>query len=95
VVKKVQVEKESESPEEKKKKDKVTSGKNFDLKKSFEDLKKYLKESFSELKKIHWPTRRQVFGETVVVIITVVFFSILVLVFDKILSGLFNYILNS
>lgn len=95
MVKKVQVEKDSEIPEESKKKDKSSSGKGFDLKKSFEDLKKYFKEAFSELKKIHWPTRKQVFGETVVVMITVVFFSILVLVFDKVLSWLFNYILNS
>jgi len=94
VVKKVQVEKDSQVPEENKKKEKPSS-KGFDLKKSFEDLKKYFKESFSELKKIHWPTRKQVFGETVVVMITVVFFSILVLLFDSILSWLFNYILNS
>jgi preprotein translocase subunit SecE len=94
VVKKVQAEKDSETPEENRKKDKSLS-KGFDLEKSFDELKKYFKESFLELKKIHWPTRRQAFGETIVVIITVIFFSILVLIFDGILSWIFGYILNS
>ncbi|GIW22389.1 MAG: hypothetical protein KatS3mg068_1396 [Candidatus Sericytochromatia bacterium] len=94
MVKKIQVEKDSQAPEENKKKSK-SSSRSFDLKKSFDDLKVYFKESFSELKKIHWPTRRQAFGETIVVIITVIFFSILVLLFDTILSWIFSYILNS
>ena len=94
MAKKSSTEKEIEkTPEPDKKKDKTDSAKNStDLKKSFEDLKQFTKESFSELKKIHWPTRRQAMGETVVVLITVVFLTSLVVLFDKVLAWLFSFI---
>jgi len=61
-------------------------------KNTIEDFKKYVKDSFSELKKIQWPTRRQAMGETVVVLITVVFLTSMVVLFDKILEWGFSFI---
>ena len=69
MVKKVQAEKDSEAPDEKKRKDNSSEVKGFNLQKSIGDLKKYFKDSFSELKKVHWPTRKQAIGETIIVII--------------------------
>jgi preprotein translocase subunit SecE len=94
VAKKSSTEKEIEkTPEPDKKKDKADSSKTSrDFKKSFEDLKQFLRDSFTELKKIQWPTRRQALGETAVVLITVVFLTLLVVVFDKILVWLFGFI---
>ena len=61
-------------------------------KNSIEDLKKYFKDSFDELKKVHWPTRKQATGETIVVLITVVFLTSLVYLIDNSLSWLFAFI---
>lgn len=81
------------SPEPEKKKDKTESGKSsVDLKKSFEDFKQFLKDAFSELKKIQWPSRRQALGETAVVLITVFFLTTLVLIFDKLLTWVFSFV---
>lgn len=95
MVKKVQAEKNSEAPEEKKRKENSSEVKGFNLQKSIESLKKYFKDSFSELKKVHWPTRKQAIGETIIVIIITVFFITLVSLFDNIFSWFFNYILKS
>ncbi|MBC7474191.1 MAG: preprotein translocase subunit SecE [Candidatus Sericytochromatia bacterium] len=81
------------SPEPNNKKDKVDGGKNLKGKKSpFEDLKKYVQDSFSELKKVQWPTRKQATAETIVVLITVFFLTSLVLLFDNVLSRVFGFI---
>ncbi len=94
MAKKSSTEKEIEkSPESGKKKDSSDSSKDKkNLNKSFEDFKQFLKDSFSELKKIQWPGRRQATGETIVVIITVVFFIVLVTIYDKLLTFLFSFI---
>ena len=94
MAKKSSTEKEIEkTPEPENKKDKADSKKTSrDLKKSIEDLRQYFKDSFSELKKIHWPTRRQAMGETMVVLITVIFLTLLVVFFDKMLTMIFNMV---
>jgi preprotein translocase subunit SecE len=94
VAKKSSTEKEIEkTPDPENRKEKTDSNKTSrDLQKSFEDLKQYLRESLTELKKIHWPTRRQALGETTVVLITVIFLTILVIMFDKLLEILFSFI---
>lgn len=94
VAKKTSAENEvnSEKAESNRKKEK-DSGKTSD-KNTIEDLKKYFRESFAELKKVQWPTRRQAMGETVVVLITVVFLTSLVVLFDKILEWGFGFILK-
>lgn len=85
-----ELEKNSESHS---KKDKSDSPKNSkDLKQSFDSFKQFAKDSFGELKKVQWPTRRQAVSETVVVLVTVIFLTLLVLLFDNILAWLFGLI---
>lgn len=72
---------------------KSESSKNSDTNKnSIEDFQSYVKDSFGELKKIHWPTRKQATAETIVVLITVVFLTSLVYLIDNSLSWLFSLI---
>lgn len=94
MAKKSSTEKEIEKdPESGNRKDKSESGKNSNTtKNSIGDLKKYFKDSFNELKKIQWPTRRQATVETIVVLITVVFLTSLVYLIDNFLSWLFAFI---
>ena len=63
-----------------------------DKKSSFDELKQYVQDSFSELKKVQWPTRKQATAETIVVLITVFFLTSLVLIFDNVLSRVFGLI---
>jgi len=48
--------------------------------------RQYLSEVRSELKKVAWPTRREVFNSTVVVLIAVVFMTSLVFGYDYVSS---------
>ena len=93
MAKKSSAEKEVENKDSVSKKDKSDSNKNSkDSKKSLADLKQFFREALSELKKIHWPNRKQVTGETIVVLITVTFLTLLVMFFDNVITLLFNYI---
>lgn len=78
------VEKKKDKSDSSNVKTKVTEG--------FVSLKKYVKDSFNELKKVQWPTRKQALGETVVVIITVIFFTSLTILFDRVLGWFFGII---
>lgn len=91
MAKKSSTEKEIENPNSGNKKDKSDSGKVSDTNKT-EDLKKYFKDSFVELKKIQWPTRKQATAETIVVLITVIFLTSLVYIIDNGLSWIFSII---
>jgi preprotein translocase subunit SecE len=53
-----------------------------DVKKERIGPRRYLSEVVSELKKVAWPTRREVFNSTVVVLIAVVFMTALIFLFD-------------
>lgn len=83
-----EIEKNSDSGHKKSDSSKVSDTK----KNSIEDLKKYFKDSFAELKKVHWPTRKQATAETIVVLITVVFLTSLVYLIDNSLSWLFSLV---
>jgi preprotein translocase subunit SecE len=48
---------------------------------------------WQELKKVHWPTRREVMIYTGVVLVTVVFIGIILMVADLILSGILTRII--
>jgi preprotein translocase subunit SecE len=52
----------------------------------FEQVKKFFKGVFSELKKVHWPNRREVIIYTIVVLVAVVFVGVLIWLFDLIFS---------
>ena len=53
-----------------------------------------LREAKSELKKVTWPTRRELIAHTIVVFIAVVLSAILIWVIDSIFAGLFQLILQ-
>ena len=48
----------------------------------FEQFVLFFKESFAELKKVTWLSRKEVIGSTVVIIILVIILSIFVSLFD-------------
>jgi preprotein translocase SecE subunit len=52
----------------------------------------FCKDSWTEFKKIQWPTRKQAFNESVIVLITVVFIVTLVNFYDFISHYLLNFI---
>ncbi|MCQ2559932.1 MAG: preprotein translocase subunit SecE, partial [Clostridia bacterium] len=56
----------------------------------FKRFGKYVKSVFNELKKVHWPTRREVIIYTIVVVVAVLFMSVLLYVFDL----LFGFIMK-
>lgn len=93
MAKKSSTEKEIEkNPESENKKDNSQSVKDSNNKNSIEDLRQYFKDSFNELKKIQWPSRKQATIETIVVLITVVFLTTLVYLTDNFLSWIFSFI---
>lgn len=59
-----------------------------------EEAKKYFKSVYGELKKVHWPTRREVLIYTGVVLVSVVIIGIIIWIFDSLLSRLMQLILT-
>jgi preprotein translocase subunit SecE len=54
----------------------------------------FFKEAWGELKKVKWPTRDEVSRSTVVVFVTVIIFTLFVLVADKSISFILNKVLG-
>lgn len=59
-----------------------------------QDLVQFVKDSWSEFRKIQWPTPRQAANESIVVLATVVFMILLVNVYDAVCGYLLNFILQ-
>lgn len=57
-------------------------------------VKKYFRGVYNELKKVHWPTRREVLTYTGVVVVAVIFVGALIWVFDLIMSRLIQLIIR-
>ncbi|MBE7012492.1 MAG: preprotein translocase subunit SecE [Ruminococcaceae bacterium] len=59
----------------------------------FKAIAKYFRESKSEMKKVIWPSRKQVVNNTAVVIAAVVIIGIFIWVLDAVFQfGIFNFI---
>ena len=56
------------------------------------DLIQFNKDSWAEFRKIQWPSRKQALGESLVVLITVVFIVALVNLYDVASSWLLHFI---
>ena len=54
----------------------------------------FFKEAWGELKKVKWPTRDEVSRSTVVVFVTVIIFTLFVLVADKSISYILEKVLG-
>ena len=56
----------------------------------FQRIGKGIKEIISELKKVTWPTFAKVMAETGIVLVVVIFFLLVILGFDSLLTLLFG-----
>lgn len=94
VVKKLPVKKEN-APVKKEGAVKSQGGKAPVVKKqTAANLKKFLKGAWSELKKVHWPNRRELVTFTSVVLTAVLIVAVLLFVIDAGLSRLLGFILG-
>lgn len=59
-----------------------------------EQVKKFVRSAYTEMKKVHWPTRREVVVYTAVVLVAVLIVGIMIWVFDLGLSSIFRLILQ-
>jgi preprotein translocase subunit SecE len=62
---------------------------------SFGNMRNFLREVRNELKRVTWPSRKEVYATTLVVIVTSVFFGVYLFsldqVFEKSVLSLFHY----
>ena len=61
----------------------------------FRELKTFFSEVRTELKKVTWPSKKEVYATTVVVILTTVFFGFYLYGLDVIMSQLFTRIISA
>ncbi len=61
---------------------------------SLRRFKLFCSETWSELKKTSWPGRKEVYGTTVVVIVTVLIFAVFLFMVDQILGRAFSEVLG-
>jgi preprotein translocase subunit SecE len=60
----------------------------------FERARLFLSEVRNELKRVTWPSQKEVYATTVVVILTSAFFGLYLFVLDQILLNVFQWILH-
>ena len=60
----------------------------------FKRMGKGIKEIVSELKKVSWPTFGKVMAETGIVLVVVIFFLLVILGFDSLLTWLFGLLVK-
>jgi preprotein translocase subunit SecE len=61
----------------------------------FNELKTFFSEVRSELKKVTWPPKQEVYTTTIVVILTTVFFGFYLYTLDVIMSQLFTRVVGA
>lgn len=76
------------------KKDAKKKGKDQEEESGPQQLQQFIKDSWSEFRKIQWPTPRQVTNESIVVLLTVVFMIALINFYDFISSFILGFILQ-
>ena len=59
------------------------------------ELKTFFVEVRSELKKVTWPSKQEVYGTTLVVILTTIFFGFYLFSLDLLLTQLFTKVLGA
>ncbi len=73
----------------------VTAVKKDDTKQGFfKRIAKWFREMKSELKKVVWPTRKQLFNNTLVSVVVMVASAIVLWGFDMLASGLVHALIN-
>ncbi len=61
----------------------------------FNELKTFFSEVKSELKKVTWPGRQEVYSTTIVVILTTIFFGFYLYGLDLVMSQIFTRVLGA
>ena len=61
----------------------------------WEKLQKYLKETMAELRKMTWPTKDELIGSTVVVIVTSLIIVVFIGIVDRALTALVTFIFST
>lgn len=64
------------------------------LKNIFKNSIEFLKDTRKEMHNVSWPSRREVSGTTVVVIVAVFFFGFFLFLVDQVASRIINFILG-
>jgi len=64
------------------------------LKNIFKNSIEFLKDTRKELHNVSWPSRREVSGTTIVVIVAVFFFGFFLFLVDQVASRAINFILG-
>lgn len=59
-----------------------------------ERVKRYFRGMSNEMKKVHWPNRKELFIYTAVVIVAVAFVGLIIWLIDVGISTLINFVLN-
>ena len=57
-------------------------------------LKKFLREVRVEMQKVSWPSRNDVIGSTIVVLIAVIVMTLIVTVADQVLATILDFVLR-
>lgn len=63
------------------------------VKQTVGNIRKFLKGAWSELKKVHWPGRRQLIAYTGVVLVAVILVAVMIFAIDSILSRVLQFII--
>lgn len=71
------------------------ANKQVTIKDRFEYIREYFISVYNELKKVHWPDRRQMVAYTGVVIFAVALVAIIIYLFDWGLSSLLKLLFNA
>lgn len=58
----------------------------------FEKINKFFQEVKQEMSKVSWPTRHELKGTTIIVIVLTIILSVFIWLSDKVLEGLLNVI---
>ena len=60
----------------------------------FRQLVEFIKEAWQELQRVHWPTRKETYAATLVVIIVVILFAIYLALIDLGLAKVIQWIIG-
>jgi preprotein translocase subunit SecE len=82
-------------PEFKKETSVVKTKKENVAKKQFEGFKRFFVETRSELKKIVWPTPKQVVNNTIIVLLTILIVGAFIWALDALTSTVLNVLVNN
>lgn len=58
-----------------------------------DNIKKFFKGAWAELKKVHWPSRQELINYTLVVLVTVIIISAIIFAVDSLLSKVLDIII--